>query len=180
MKFIWGWRGRDFRYLFCLIFLRRLTPCHVLCCCISWDSNWVLLVGFLEAFWGLGLGSVRILLILVWMARRVVFFRRFYSHALSMMWVRNCRLHLYADGLQIYTVDQCRDVNRLVALVNGDLQRILNWSRDNSHILNASKTQALLVSRGIRSEDVGSDVILGGDSVRPSDVDGRLSCRSAM
>jgi hypothetical protein len=67
-------------------------------------------------------------------------------------------------------VDGCGDVNRLVALGNDDLQRILDWSRDNSLILNASKTQALLVSRRIRPEDVGSDVILGGDSVRLFDV----------
>jgi hypothetical protein len=59
--------------------------------------------------------------------------------------------YLYADDLQIYTVDECRDVNQLVFLVNGDLQRILDWSRDYSLILNASKTQALLISRRIRS-----------------------------
>jgi hypothetical protein len=102
--------------------------------------------------------------------------------------VRNCRFHLYAEDLQIYTVDGCGDMNRLVALVNGDLQRILDWSRDNSLIPNASKTQALLVSRLIRPEDVGSGVILGGDSVRLSDVvnklglhvDGRLSWRKQV
>jgi hypothetical protein len=33
--------------------------------------------------------------------------------------VRNSRFHLYADDLQIYTVDGCGDVNWLVALVNG-------------------------------------------------------------
>jgi hypothetical protein len=77
--------------------------------------------------------------------------------------VRNCRFLLYADNLQIYTVDGCGDVNRLVDLVNGDLQRILDWSRDNSLIFNASKTQALLVSRRIWPEDVSSDVILGSD-----------------
>jgi hypothetical protein len=80
--------------------------------------------------------------------------------------VGNCRFHFYADDLQLYTVDGSGDVNRLVALVNGDLRRILDWSRDNSLILNASKTQVLLVTRKIWPEDVGSDVILGGDSVR--------------
>jgi hypothetical protein len=102
--------------------------------------------------------------------------------------VRNCRFHLYADDFQIYTVDGCGDVNCLVALVNGDLQRILDWLRDNSLVLNASKTQALLVSRRIRTEDVGSDVFLGGDSVPLSDVvknlglyvDGRLSWRKQV
>jgi hypothetical protein len=44
-----------------------------------------------------------------------------------------------ADDLQIYTVDEGRDVNQLVALVNGDLQGILDWLRDNSLTLNASK-----------------------------------------
>jgi hypothetical protein len=38
--------------------------------------------------------------------------------------VRNCRFLLYADDHQILTVDGCADMNRLVALVNGDLQRI--------------------------------------------------------
>jgi hypothetical protein len=56
-------------------------------------------------------------------------------------------------------VDGCGDVNWLVALDNGDLQRILYWLRD------ASKTQALLGSRRTRPEDVGSDVILRGDQV---------------
>jgi hypothetical protein len=49
-------------------------------------------------------------------------------------------------------------------------------------------TYALLVSRRIRPEDVGSDLILGGDSVRLSDVvknlelyvDGRLSWRKQV
>jgi hypothetical protein len=30
-------------------------------------------------------------------------------------YVRNCRFHLYSDDLQRYTVDECRDVNQLVA-----------------------------------------------------------------
>jgi hypothetical protein len=63
------------------------------------------------------------------------------------------------------------NVNRLVALVNGDLKRILDWFRDNSLIFNASKMQGfLLVLRRTRPEDVGSAVILGCDLVMLSDV----------
>jgi hypothetical protein len=73
--------------------------------------------------------------------------------------IRHCRFHLYAV-----------DVNQLVALINVDLQRILNWSPDNSLIPDASKTQALCILESIRSEDVSSDLIWGWDSVQLSDV----------
>jgi hypothetical protein len=64
----------------------------------------------------------------------------------------------------------------------------MDWSRDNSLILNASKTQDLLVSRRIRPKYVGSDVILGGVSVWLSFVvkhlglyvDGRLIWRKQV
>jgi hypothetical protein len=81
------------------------------------------------------------------------------------------RFHLYADDLQIYTVDvPFRDVNQLLALVNGELQSILDWAHDNSLTLIASNVQGLLILRRIRSEYVRSDVILGEDSVWLSDV----------
>jgi hypothetical protein len=57
-------------------------------------------------------------------------------------YIRSCMFNLYADDLQIYPVDKDGDVNLWVALINGDLQRILDWSHDNSLILNASQTQA--------------------------------------
>jgi hypothetical protein len=50
------------------------------------------------------------------------------------------------------------------------LSMILDSSCDNSLIFNASQTQFLLNSRMIMSEEVSSDVILGGDSVQLSDV----------
>jgi hypothetical protein len=73
--------------------------------------------------------------------------------------IRHCRFHLYAV-----------DVNQLVALINDDLQRILDWSPDNSLIPDASKTQTLCILESIRSEDVSSDLIWGWDSIRLSDV----------
>jgi hypothetical protein len=58
--------------------------------------------------------------------------------------VRKCSFHLFADDLQIYTVDECRDVNQLVVLVKDDLKMILDCLRVNCLILKASKTQVLL------------------------------------
>jgi hypothetical protein len=45
--------------------------------------------------------------------------------------ILNCKFHLYADDLQLYTVD-LGDVDTLVHLVNEDLERIRRWSVDNS------------------------------------------------
>jgi hypothetical protein len=64
--------------------------------------------------------------------------------------IRNWRFHLYADDLQIFALDRGGDLNQLVALIND--------------------SQVLLNSRMIMSEEVSSDVILGGDSVQLSDV----------
>jgi hypothetical protein len=102
MIFIWGWRGQDFRYLFYLIFLRRLT----------FDSmSHDLLMHKLRFKFGLSSAA--------------------------------CRLFGSFLGPRTQKV-----------MINGecsvgcscDLQRILDWSRDNSLTLNASKTQTLLVS----------------------------------
>jgi hypothetical protein len=109
---------------------------------------------------------------LVSVARRVVFFRRFYSHVLSMMLMIISVIVGFIFMLTIF--------------------RFILWmgtgTRDNSLILNASKTQALLISQRIRSKDFSSVVILGGDSVRLFDVvknlglyvDGRLSWRKQV
>jgi hypothetical protein len=59
---------------------------------------------------------------------------------------RNCRFHFYANDLQINTVDGCRDVNRLVALVNGDLQGFWIGRVIIPLFLMLLRLQALLVS----------------------------------
>jgi hypothetical protein len=89
--------------------------------------------------------------------------------------VRICRFHLYAEDLQIYTVDGCMDMKRFIALVNGDLQRF--WI---DRVIIRSKTQVLLILRRIWLEDVSSDVILGGDTVRLSDVVKNLGWRKQV
>jgi hypothetical protein len=51
MIFIWEWRGRDFRYLYCLIFRRCLTEHDMLLHKLRFKlGSRVLLVGYLVAF----------------------------------------------------------------------------------------------------------------------------------
>jgi hypothetical protein len=55
--------------------------------------------------------------------------------------ILNCKFHLYADDLQLYTVDLREDVDTLVRIINEDLERIRRWSVGNSLVLNVSKTR---------------------------------------
>jgi hypothetical protein len=100
----------------------------------------------------------------------------------------NFKFHLYADDLQLYTVDLGRDVDTLVRLVNEDLERIRRWSVDNSLVRNVSKTQAMLIfrrDRGVVVEHpltVAGDVVVFSDSVENLGLyfDNRLSWREQV
>jgi hypothetical protein len=74
----------------------------------------------------------------------------------------NYKFHLYADDLQLYTVDLGGDVDNLVCLVNEDLERIRRWSVDNSLVLNVSKTQAILICRRDRGVVVEHPLTVAG------------------
>jgi hypothetical protein len=81
----------------------------------------------------------------------------------------NCKFHLYADDLQLYTINLRGDVITLVRLVNEDLERIRRWSVENSLVLNVSKTQAMLISRRDRGVVVEQPLTVAGDVVVFSD-----------
>jgi hypothetical protein len=80
-------------------------------------------------------------------ALKEVFFTRFCLRASSMTEaVQHCRFHFYADDLQIYTVGQ-GNLQLAVWRVNRDLEQILQWAFENSLMLNASKTQGIVIGR---------------------------------
>jgi hypothetical protein len=71
--------------------------------------------------------------------------------------IQHCQFHFYADDLQIYLSGDRNDIDSYVAHVNEDLEAVLRWSVENGLTLNASKTQAMLISN-----DSLPDLFLGG------------------
>ncbi|XP_058838456.1 uncharacterized protein LOC131694094 [Topomyia yanbarensis] len=58
--------------------------------------------------------------------------------------VVKCEYHLYADDLQIYVSGHKNDVNRLIQLINADLNAIQNWAIENQLFPNPKKTKAII------------------------------------
>lgn len=60
--------------------------------------------------------------------------------------LRNTKFHSYADDLQIYTHFKADGLNDTVALINDDITRLLQWSREHGLKLNPDKTQPILIA----------------------------------
>ncbi|XP_055714303.1 uncharacterized protein LOC129808549 [Phlebotomus papatasi] len=72
-----------------------------------------------------------------------------YLASRSQFVLRYCGYHLYAHDLQIYCSGDPLNSSHALDAVNDDLERISHWADNNGLVLNARKSQALLVhSRG--------------------------------
>jgi Reverse transcriptase (RNA-dependent DNA polymerase) len=83
--------------------------------------------------------------------------------------IRHCKFHFYADDLQIYLSGDKNDIDGIVSRVNEDLDAIFRWSVENGLNLNASKTQAMLISNAAQVSPL-SDLLLGGVVLEWKDV----------
>jgi len=78
----------------------------------------------------------------------------------------NVSIHLYADDAQIYLSRPIGLVEDLVVRINEDLSRISDWAKNNSLILNASKTQALPISHCSFDVNNVPEIILDNKTVQ--------------
>ncbi|PZC74075.1 hypothetical protein B5X24_HaOG208392 [Helicoverpa armigera] len=58
---------------------------------------------------------------------------------------RNCRYHMYADDIQLYTSFKGDDVASAVQRMNEDLHRVVTWSEENSLLLNPLKSKFMVL-----------------------------------
>lgn len=56
-----------------------------------------------------------------------------------------CKYHLYADDLQIYCSFGTDEIERGISWLNEDIERLLAWAIRHGLVINAKKTQAMLV-----------------------------------
>ncbi|XP_029171149.1 uncharacterized protein LOC114940599 [Nylanderia fulva] len=59
--------------------------------------------------------------------------------------LRHCRYNFYADDLQIYLHCEPKNIIHAVKSINDDIDAVLLWSTTNGLILNADKTQAIIM-----------------------------------
>lgn len=65
--------------------------------------------------------------------------------------LENCKMHIFADDVQLYLSSNCQPVAEMGRLLNEDLCKILRWSNRNLLPINASKTKVMFISRNRRN-----------------------------
>ena len=58
-----------------------------------------------------------------------------------------CKIHLYADDVQLYLSCKRDQLNFNIGLVNNDLKNILDWASGNGLALNPIKSRSIIISR---------------------------------
>ncbi|CAD6216266.1 GSCOCG00011325001-RA-CDS, partial [Cotesia congregata] len=76
--------------------------------------------------------------------------------------ILNCQHLLYADDLVIYLSCHLDEINGLVARLNEEIGRIVDWCKLNCLRLNASKTKSIIIGSRIK---VSSDVCLSAENI---------------
>lgn len=59
--------------------------------------------------------------------------------------VLQCSYHLFADDVQIYTACTLSDISFGVRRINNELQKVVEWAKQNKLQLNVGKTQAIAI-----------------------------------
>jgi hypothetical protein len=79
--------------------------------------------------------------------------------------ITSCRVHLYADDVQIYISCEPHRIENCIHNMNMDLDRIHQWSIENCLALNSKKSQALLVNPSILASPIVSTLLLGPNHI---------------
>lgn len=84
--------------------------------------------------------------------------------------LNNSKYNFYADDLHVYIHCEPRNLSGAIHRLNEDIASILNWTADNCLVLNAAKTQAIIMgtARYLNFIDYGvlPNVTVDGTTVR--------------
>uniref|UniRef100_T1DE06 Putative outcast ele5 orf1-h 1e-40-j 4 n=1 Tax=Psorophora albipes TaxID=869069 RepID=T1DE06_9DIPT len=61
--------------------------------------------------------------------------------------LKYCKIHLFADDVQLYFCSNSIPVSQMAQFVNADLLRVFRWSQTNLLPINTSKTKAMFIKR---------------------------------
>lgn len=78
--------------------------------------------------------------------------------------LKSCKIHMFADDVQLYLSASNLDVPTMARLINKDLERLYQWTLLNFLPINANKTKAMFISRS-RIDYALPQLILGQDVI---------------
>lgn len=82
--------------------------------------------------------------------------------------IQNCKFHICADDIQVYISVKPSDTHIATKYLNEDLERIGNWAKSNSLVLNGSKSKYLILGSKDQIKKISSKgvvVAIGGQNV---------------
>lgn len=79
--------------------------------------------------------------------------------------LRHCRIHMYADDVQLYLNSPHLFLSEGVSKVNCDLDRVYNWALTNKLYLNPKKSKCIIISNKPKLIRINSPVLIGNQQI---------------
>jgi Reverse transcriptase (RNA-dependent DNA polymerase) len=79
--------------------------------------------------------------------------------------ITSCRVHLYADDVQLYISCEPHRIEHCIHQMNMDLESIHCWSVQNCLAINPEKSQALLINPSLLPSPIVSPILLGTNRI---------------
>lgn len=79
--------------------------------------------------------------------------------------IKHCHYHIYADDVQLYISSPLGQTTDAIARMNNDLVSVVQWSSQNSLLLNPSKTKAIPFYKSQTTVSEFPHIILGNSQV---------------
>lgn len=77
----------------------------------------------------------------------------------------HCKIHMYADDVQLYINSPVHSVENNIARLNEDLNNIFLWATANGLCLNPHKTKCIVVHKKTIVPVISSDIIINGEKI---------------
>lgn len=92
-----------------------------------------------------------------------------YANDLPMK-LSNCKIHLYADDVQLTLSSPVQNTAVGISYLNDDLNKIFLWASANGLCLNPSKSKCIIISKKNLVCSISDDIILNGERIEIVDT----------
>lgn len=76
--------------------------------------------------------------------------------------IQFCKIHMYADDVQLYLSSPIDRISECVDRLNNDLESVNNWARANGLTLNPRKSKCMIIGNNTLSAHTNLNIVLSG------------------